>query len=516
MSEFQIDLSKIKTEEYNEGNEEEELQNKNNNSNDDENNYDNKDSNQIKEEAYIDQLLNEEDKDIGFELKLLKRNELYVNLIHFDQNITNPQNYEYYNKFKVDVVGGFFAIDDINILKLYLEKIKVKKIPFIVITSGSSAEEVIPLCKKYSFIQEVIIFCGDPKKYKHYITDYKNYVKKVFNKFKDVCNYIKDFGADKYREGIKDYINSDSFLFTDEDIQMEKQFGQCPVISAFEYDNCYFLIHRAYAHFFEDMNSKDNVFFTKDQFNKVEKSVKNSSIIEEQYKDNLIKKFKSLVGKNNFVELAIRCYTGESTFCYIFNRSMRNFESGLISLAYFMGPFLFGLNKYVKENPFYAINEDMTLYRIINCTIYDYYLYILNLNHIICFPSITSTSTVRGKFVISKTSKKINSIEEKEKINVMMIFNYKHEKGNISPGIIIKDYKGKDGKYLSSNYKENEVILFPFTFVRITKVICTSEESKTFEIYCDIINRNKYIEYQLRDDVENRELFSPKDKIKKK
>ena len=55
---------------------------------------------------------------------------------------------------------------------------------------------------------------------------------------------------------------------------------------------------------------------------------------------------------------------------------MRNFESGLISLAYFMGPFLFGLNKYVKENPKFAINKDMTLYRKINCSIYDYYLYV--------------------------------------------------------------------------------------------------------------------------------------------
>ena len=189
---------------------------------------------------------------------------------------------------------------------------------------------------------------------------------------------------------------------------------------------------------------------------------------------------------------------------------MRNFESGLISLAYFMGPFLFGLNKYVKENPFYAINENMTLYRTINCSIYDYYLYVLNLNHIICFPSITSTSVVRGKFKPSKKSKKINNngINYNELLNVTMIFNYKHDYNNISPGIIIKNYKGKDGKYLSKNPKENEVILFPFTFVRITKLQCISEQSKEFEIYLDIINRKNYIEYQLKDDVENRERFS--------
>ena len=36
---------------------------------------------------------------------------------------------------------------------------------------------------------------------------------------------------------------------------------------------------------------------------------------------------------------------------------MRNFEKGLISFAYYMGPLLYGLNKYVKENPNFAISK---------------------------------------------------------------------------------------------------------------------------------------------------------------
>ena len=78
-------------------------------------------------ECYIDNLIEEEDKDIGFDLSLLKRNELYVNLIHFDTNITNKENYKYYNDFKVDVVGGFQAIDNLDLLQRYLEAIKIKK-----------------------------------------------------------------------------------------------------------------------------------------------------------------------------------------------------------------------------------------------------------------------------------------------------------------------------------------------------------------------------------------------------
>ena len=54
---------------------------------------------------------------------------------------------------------------------------------------------------------------------------------------------------------------------------------------------------------------------------------------------------------------------------------MRNFEPGLMLIAYFMGPFLFGINKYVKDNPSFGFSKDMTLYRIIKCSKIDFYLY---------------------------------------------------------------------------------------------------------------------------------------------
>ena len=50
-------------------------------------------------------------------------------------------------------------------------------------------------------------------------------------------------------------------------------------------------------------------------------------------------------------------------FVDLFNRVMRQFEKGLISLAYYMGPLLYGLNKYVKENPDFAISKNIELYR---------------------------------------------------------------------------------------------------------------------------------------------------------
>ena len=94
-------------------------------------------------------------------------------------------------------------------------------------------------------------------------------------------------------------------------------------------------------------------------------------------------------------------------------------------------------------------------------------------------------------------------------IRIKMIFNYAHEKGNISPGIVIEDKKLKDGTYLSCHPTEKEVILFPFTFAKITNI--KTETENVYLIYVielDIINRKSYIEYTLKNDFEKRTLFS--------
>ena len=462
-----------------------------------------------KNECYMDKVKAEENKDIGFDLSLLKRTELNVNLIHFDLNITNSENYKYYSDFKVDVVGGYLAMDNLIMFIKYLDVIKNKNIPFIIITSGSSGKDICEICKHYPFVKEVIIFCGNYKYNEHYLHEYPGLVKKVFTDIRAIYNYIKSFGPNQYREGIINFRNSDQFMFSYDDIKMDKQFEQCPVISAYEYDKCYFLIHKAYAHFFGDIDKKDEkVTFTKKNFNIIQEYINNSQIISNVNREELMKRFLKLRDANNFVELAIRTYTEESCFCYIFNRTMRNFDPGLISLAYYMGPFLYGLNKYVKENPQnFGFNSDMTLYRNIQCSIYDFYLYKLNLNHIICFPSITSTSADEAKVKPTKNAKKINKngLNPDDMINLTMIFNYKHKPKNISPGIVIKNNKGSDGNFLSKHPNENEVILFPFTFARIIKISSTNLNS--YIINFDIINRDEYIEYTLRDFPEKRPLF---------
>ena len=446
--------------------------------------------------GFIDNIKNEIDLEIGFDMNLINRKELYVNLIHFDSNITNSENYKYFNDFKVDVVGGFYAIDDINIFRNYLEKIKEKEIPFIVLSSGSGGKDIIPICKKYSFIKEVIIFCFNSSLHEHYIQEYPGYVKKIFTSIDSVYNYIKTF-EEKYKNIIDINNTNEKYHFSDEEISMKRQFMQCPVITSEEYDRCYFLIHRAYSHFFGDMDDKyEKPKYVQYNHNKVLDCIKKLN----GKTDGLVEKFSGLLNldtNNQFIEKAIREYTNESSFCYLLNRVMRNFESGLIELAYYMGPLLYGLNKYVKENPEYSMLQDMNLYRYINCTKLDFYLYKINKGHIICFPSLTSTKSKDTVF----TPTGYGNNNSDEMITIKLIIKYNYESDNKSPGIIIEDKKGTDGKNLSFFPSENEVILFPFTFLKIKNISGNN-------IYLEIINRKKYIEYTLKNDVHNRVKFA--------
>ena len=442
--------------------------------------------------------------------KLFDRDELYVNLIYFDYNITKKEQFSYYNNFQVDVVGAFH----LTIFKNYLESLKKKKIPFIVLSSESSMKDILTICLKYSFIKEVIIFCKNYKKNEHYLKEYPGYVKKALTSIKSIYEYIKTFEGD-FKEVAEKYKNEDKYIFSYEEIQKNKQLKQYLVITANEYDRFGYLIPKIYSNFFGDINDKNEKFiFNNNNLNKIYECLDKVELgLKEKEKISQIFNFLfNLKDNDSFIEESIRSYISEDCFCYLFDIMMRNYEKGLISFAYYMGPLLYGLNKYVKDNIKFAILENKKLYKIIECSNLDFYLYKLNIGHIICFPSFTLTSSKEIEFQPSNLTKNINTnLELNETVKIKMIFKYKYKKGNISPGIIIEKNKGKDGRYLSK-YADNEILLFPYTFVRIKKIKSKKEKGNKIQVIeLEIINRTSYIEYILKTDDKNRILFSKLD-----
>ena len=175
------------------------------------------------------------DKD-EFSKKYLKRDKLNVNLIYFDLNMTNKQNYLYFNKFKDDVVGCFHMIDNLNILENYLEKIKKKKYHLLLFLQEQVERMLflyvrnILLLKKLLFSVKTLIIMNI------ILMNIPNMFKKVLTNIKQVYEYIKTFENDNENK----LLHEDKYTFSSDEIKMDRQLQQCPLISSYEYDNCYF------------------------------------------------------------------------------------------------------------------------------------------------------------------------------------------------------------------------------------------------------------------------------------
>ena len=51
------------------------------------------------------------------------------------------------------------------------------------------------------------------------------------------------------------YLNEDNYYFSPDVIKMDKQLEQCPLMNSYEYDLCYFLVHKIYSQFFGDIDN---------------------------------------------------------------------------------------------------------------------------------------------------------------------------------------------------------------------------------------------------------------------
>jgi len=457
------------------------------------------DESKIHKECYIDNIKDEKDYNIGFDPEevLKNREELNINLIYFDERITKDNDsYKYYKQFKVNVVGGFYASDEIDIFKMYLDKMKEQnKIPpYVVVTYPKNFEDIYKICKNYRFIKEIIIINKTKQSFQDYLKKYKDLLKYIAKNYDDLVDYLKKMGdlTSNWNSFLR--LFSSNRIFTSNEIQMDRQLSSCPIITAFEYDELYFLVHRAYAHFFTNESGRKNPKFEKwpkfedANYNKIKEFLDQKKFEQKVYEE-LDKKFSSLKNADNFTEKAIRCYTGEGYFCYTLNKVMREFEKGLIKLSYYMGPFLFGLNKYALEHPEKGLNQDITLYRKLVVNPLDKYIYKLAVGHIICFPALTSTSILENNFHPTPKSSEVNN-NNNDSISLEMIIKYKHQEGNITPALDIEEF--------SCNKKEKEILIFPFTFFRINSIV-EKQEKNCYIIDMEIINRKNIIEYDLKE-----------------
>jgi len=247
-------------------------------------------------------------------------------------------------------------------------------------------------------------------------------------------------------------------IFSERDLSRDNHLLITPLVTYYDYKKGLFSIHRILSFFFDGKFRT----FSSDNF-EIAKNFIEKSTFEAEVKNKIIKIMEKLTLLDcfSFPEKCIEYYTGED-LCYVFNRALRNFEKFYIEMAYFIGPFYYGIYRYSLRYPEKQLKKEKILYRDITISRLDLYSYQFSENDIICFPSFTSTTyDEKLNFIPSKNSKKINSEGIEEKSYAKMIITY-NPQGDCEPqGVDISD---------KSHFDEKEILLFPFTFLKIDKV----------------------------------------------
>ena len=182
--------------------------------------------------------------------------------------------------------------------------------------------------------------------------------------------------------------------------------------------------------------------------------------LDESTKIKIKKILYKLKESKDFTQDIIIEYTSEDGFVYLFNKIMRRIEDGILQLSFFIGPIYYSLVRFVKSNSQYALKKDSILFRHIVINKIDLNFYEMAKGDIICFPSFSSISFERG-FSTTNSALKVNNVEL-ENIQIEMIIQYNHCYYNLSPGIILGN--------LSYFKNEKEVLLFPFTFIKVQSI----------------------------------------------
>jgi hypothetical protein len=251
----------------------------------------------------------------------VERGELYINLIHYDKNLKNEENTEYYRYFSINIVGSYYAFDDFGVLRSFISKINQIPFPcsYILMTSGSESQKVLEEFSKFDFLIEFIIF--SIKDEYDYLKNKNTKIKLITNRFGKIRNYLK------------------SKKFSKDDLNMDNHLSITPLITYYDYKRCLFPIHKILAYFFQYGIYK----YSSDYFY-IAKRFINYSVLETEIKQKILYIMEDLADyrkKQNFAEACIHYYTGEN-LCYVFNKALRNFDKFYVEMAYFIGPFYYG------------------------------------------------------------------------------------------------------------------------------------------------------------------------------
>jgi len=348
-----------------------------------------------------------------------------TNVIFYDKGIIS--NFETHLNFlsvKKIVKGALFGTEDPLLFERIINLIKKSKSPpFILIISGSLAEEVLPKIHDEKFIYEIVIFCFNKSKYSKLKEKFKKIKIIESNNFENILNFLKS----------KQYTLA-------QDKKGAKYLKNEPLITFSEYENFYYQYHHVIAkNYCEDslkLEQKDKSNFLC--------YVKTNKKDAKEILDNL-------KNDNDFYKNIIKIYTKESPICYVMNKELRQLNPKSYSyIKNYACATLYSLYKYYQEKKEVGKVEKI-LYRALNMKFADILLYKVCQGDIICYPGFTSSC------ISALTPDKLadNDIpEEQEEIEAEPIIYKKTAKQYLKDLLFAKKIQDEDSRLPSPLGKE--------------------------------------------------------------
>ena len=366
-----------------------------------------------------------------------------LNILFYDENLKkNDENKDICTFFEMNLNGTFYGCHYFELFEKVCEKIRRNKAEFILISSGASAEKIFDYCSKMKEIGEYYIYCSEKEKYIHLIDKFTQ-LKGIYNTFNDLKKKLHDIDEIK-----NDNISSSNLIYFEDYSQKYiklhyefiRKYSLYKLLKQENYNEEEFLklVEKQFPYFldlakqlFPDKNEVINFF--KNNTETSEDTIKNVF----NFDDNIL---------NDNIKFFVRNYTAESFYYKYLNIFLRkgNFEAFRI-LSSHISKFIFKLYDY--RNKIISKQKKDDLYRKMYLKPKEIEQYEQSIGKVICYPSFTSTSIYKNKYMPKK-------------------YNYKDELALL----IIEQNKTKSVVLISefSNYPNEEEYLFlPFSFFKI-------------------------------------------------
>jgi len=403
-----------------------------------------------------------------------------LNIIYYDENlIRSEENDENCAFFQMNTKGTFYGCHYFELFKNILKKIKEKKMKYILITSGSSAEKIFDHCSDVKEIREYYIYCYYTNKYTNLLDKYPK-LKGVycsFDELKKALFEIPQMQIDNISSSNLIFFEDYNRLYIKLHYEFIRQYSLYKLLKSHNCDEKEFLsfIKKENPNF---LNLAKQLFPNK---NKVIEFFKNNTNISEEILKKVFECDDNILNDN--IKDYIFNYTQESFYYKYLNKFLRegNFDA-FRKLSSHISKFIFKLYEYREKN---IKNQNQSnLYRKMYLHPDDIKLYLNSEGRVICYPAFSSASIRQDKF----NPKKYNEVDDLVLLEI--------EQNDTKSVVLISEF---------SDYPEEEEYLFlPFSFFKIKKVkIKKGTEWAPHIIYLIALNSEKPIEEIFTDFMKN-------------